>query len=106
MILRDLITRLEREDPALVLPVGWTSPHSYRGYYDCLAFERRTNVPVSDCLAAARDALGSTYHGWKGGDYVMGEWTDCYLVIEEGCTGEEITETMLDLDIAAARARS
>ena len=102
MRLGAVIRRLEQESPLRVLPVGWSSPHSYRGYYECVAFERRANVTVGDCLAAARDALGSTYTGWKGGDYEMDEWTDCYLVVEEGMTGEEITPTMLDLNIAAA----
>jgi hypothetical protein len=104
--LSELIERLEREDPDLVLPVGWASPHSYRGYYECLAFERRDDVSVADCLAAAREALGSTYQGWKGGDYTMGSYADCYLVMKEGEIGDAMSELLLDLLIAAALRES
>jgi hypothetical protein len=100
--LNEIIARLEQEDPTLVLPIGWHNPHSYRGYYECVAFEPKPNTSVGDCLAAARKALGSTYSGWKGGDYRMDEWTDCYLA-ERGDCGDELNMLVLDLDIAAAK---
>jgi hypothetical protein len=50
MYLTNLIAFLEKYDPAQVVPVGFHRPHSYRGYYDQLAFEpkrpgRRVNAP-------------------------------------------------------------
>lgn len=103
MTLNELITFLEKQDQALVLPTGFTHPHSYRGYYDELAFEPAADVTVASMLAAAKSALGSTYHGWKGGEYVMHGWTDCWLA-EEGRAGEGIGPVLLRLMIAAGKA--
>lgn len=73
MILRELIRFLEEADPDLVLPEGFRDPHSYRGYYDQLAFQPARHVSVSEMLADARSAVGTVYRGYKGGDYVMTE---------------------------------
>jgi hypothetical protein len=45
-------------------------------------------------LADARSALGATFHGWKGGEYTMAEYTDCWLAVA-GCTGEGIGPVLL-----------
>jgi hypothetical protein len=84
-----LIEALEAEDPSLVCPRGFARPHSYRGYYDELAFEPARDVTVGEMLAAAKSALGSTYGGWKGGDYTMSEYTYCWLAYR-GDTGETL----------------
>jgi len=39
MMLSDIIETLEKYDPATIVPLGFGEPHSYRGYYDQLAFE-------------------------------------------------------------------
>ena len=101
--LGELIERLERGDPTRVLPVGFGSPHSYRGYYEDVAFEIKRDVTVGSMLDAARSALGATFQGWKGGDYEMGEYTGCWLVYEEGDTGESIGAVFLQLLLEAAR---
>jgi hypothetical protein len=101
--LSELIARLEREhhaDPTKRVRIGFTNPHSYRGYYEQLAFERAENVAVGDMLAAAQSALGRTFQGWKGGDYTMREYTDVWLVQEEGYTGESIGAVFLELLLA------
>ena len=94
MTLGELIERLEQADPNLIVPMGFASPHSYRGYYDELAFEPRANILVSDMLAAAKDAMGSTYIGYKGGEYQMCEWTECWLAKWGEC-GETIGPILL-----------
>lgn len=99
--LGQLIARLAEEDRARIVPVGFHNPHSYRGYYEDLAFERATNITVGEMLSAAKSALGATYQGWKGGDYQMGEWTSTWLVSCEGETGESIGGMFLDLLLAA-----
>jgi hypothetical protein len=104
MTLEELITALEAADPALVLPDGFDNPHSYRGYYDDLAFEPATDITVADMLAAARPALGTTYQGWKGGDFTMRGYTDCWLA-EEGREGETIGLVLLRLMLAQGVAR-
>lgn len=79
MYLSELIERLEQEDPDLILSPGWHNPHSWRGSYSELAFEPKESATVAECLAAAREADGSTYQGWKGGDYTMHGYSEVYL---------------------------
>lgn len=102
LCLEDVIARLKLEDPAKVVPVGFAHPHSYRGYYDELAFEIRRNVTVGEVLSAAESALGATFQGWKGGDYTMFGHATCWLVLEEGYSGgETIGAVFLELLLAA-----
>jgi len=75
--LGELITRLREEpDPSRRLSMGFRNPHSYRGFYEQLAFEVAENVTVGEMLTIAEPALGATYQGWKGGDYTMRDYTD------------------------------
>lgn len=97
LCLGDLIDALEAADPDATLPLG--NPHSYRGYYDQLAFELVDPRPVRDVLADARGALGATYPGWKGGDYEMGECTPVWLA-EQGDEGEALGAMLLHLLLA------
>jgi hypothetical protein len=92
-----LIDRLRQEpDPLRQVRIGFRHPHSYRGYYMDLAFERAENVTVGEMLAAAESALDATFQGWKGGDYTMSGYTDTWLVEREGCVGETIGAILLD----------
>ena len=105
MTLGELIEALEKADQSLVVPIGFCNPHSYRGYYDELAFEPMENVSVASMLAAAKSALGETYRGWKGGDFRMDKYTPVWLSREgEGdmeLTGETIGPTLLYLMLSA-----
>lgn len=89
MRLKDLIQELEQADPNHYAPLGITSPHSYRGYYNELAFEPIEGVTVAAMLADARSAVGATYTGWKGGEYTMSENTPVHIAVE-GSTGTEL----------------
>lgn len=102
MTLAELITALEAEDPSKVVPLGFTHPHSHRADYCDLAFEPARNVTVAAMLADARSALGATFQGWKGGDFEMREYTDCWLAAE-GCCGETIGPILLTLMLAAGK---
>jgi len=95
MTLQDLIDRLEEEDPHHGVSIGFSNPHSYRGYYNELAFEPREDITVEDMLRSAREAKGSTYTGWKGGEFEMGEHTPVWIA-ERGCLGETIGPILLD----------
>lgn len=54
--------------------------HSYRGYYDDLAFKRRDGTRRSaELLADCQLAMGRVFGGYKGGDYVMGERTPLWV---------------------------
>ena len=94
MYLKELIEFLAARDPAIIVPLGFHKPHSYRGRYDELAFEPLENTTVGAMLECARSAIGQTYEGYKGGDYKMGEYTDVNLS-EYGTTGEEIGPILL-----------
>jgi hypothetical protein len=97
LALGELIDRLRQEpDPLRQVRIGFRHPHSYRGYYMDLAFERAENVTVGEMLAAAESALDATFQGWKGGDYTMSGYTDTWLVEREGCVGETIGAILLD----------
>lgn len=89
MSLGALIEILETEDPNKVVPFGFHKPHSYRGYYDELAFEPARDVKVSSMLADCRRALDATFTGYKGGEYTMRAYTLCWLSMY-GYTSEEI----------------
>lgn len=94
MYLEELISFLEQRDPTIAVPLGFHEPHSYRGYYEQLAFEPLENTTVGAMLACAREALGKTYEGYKGGEFEMMAYTTVNLA-EYGCTGEEIGEVLL-----------
>src|SRR4051812_10967667 len=94
MYLKELIETLETYDPATPVPIGFNNPHSYRGYYDQLAFEPKENTTIGAMLESAKRAMGKTYTGYKGGEYTMGEYTDCNLA-NYGCCGEEIGPILL-----------
>ena len=61
-------------------------------------------------LDEARRALGQTFDGWKGGDFTMAGYTECWLAVH-GCCGEGIGPVALTLLLASdqldavARAR-
>lgn len=56
------------------------NPHSYRGYYSDLAFERVPSpTTVKDFLREVEDAIGSTFEGYKGGDFRMHSKTPLWV---------------------------
>lgn len=97
MVLGELIEALEEkfnQDPGYVAKLGFAYPHSYRGFYDALAFEPVENIGVYEMLSEAQSALGKTFEGYKGGDFLMGSYSEVYLA-EYGNVGEEIGPTFL-----------
>jgi hypothetical protein len=95
MTLGELIKFLDScKDKSTILRRGFWHPHSYRGYYDELAFEPRNEVSIDSMLTSACSAVGETYTGWKGGQFTMTHHTPVYLAYE-GNTGKEITSDLL-----------
>lgn len=104
MTLDELILALEAADPAMVLPLGFSNPHSYRGDYMELAFEPTANVTVGAMLADARSARGATYQGHKGGEFTMHGHTECWLVEEDTSdNAETLGVVLLTLLLAAGQ---
>lgn len=95
MRLGELIKTLEAVlDKGRLVTHGFGHPHSYRGYYECLAFEPVMHTTVEAILDCAKGAVGATFEGYKGGDFEMGEWTDVY-VARYGDTGEPMSGALL-----------
>ena len=69
---------------------GLCEPHSYRGYYNCLAFEPCEETTAGELLKLAEACNGETFTGYKGGDFNMHKGTRLY-VAEYGRCGDELT---------------
>lgn len=96
MILEKLIAELKGLNQDAVIANGFGEADSYRGYYEDLAFEPMDNVTVKSMLEHAQKALGSTYTGYKGGEFYMSGSTDCWIA-RYGHTGDEINSTIINL---------
>ena len=93
--LGSLISILEQENPDKVVRNGFRNPHSYRGYYECLAFEPAKDITVREMLVDAKYALNRAFTGYKGGCYRMNEYTDVYIALY-GNTGDEMGRMLLN----------
>lgn len=92
MNLKKLIEILETCDHTKTVQ-GFGKPHSYRGDYDELAFEPMETT-IGEMLDCANFAVGESFTGYKGGTFEMDDNTMVYLAYY-GCTGQEITNTVL-----------
>lgn len=71
MTLGKLVKRLKEMSPeTLIQSFGF--PHSYRGYYQDLAFELNVGtMTVTQALEMCYECLGEKFQGYKGGEYAM-----------------------------------
>ena len=99
--LGELIEALEKQPSDKIARPGFDDPHSYRGYYEQLAFCIVPSASVGEMLKSAKRALGATFEGWKGGDFTMSHYTECWLVEDHGDTGESIGAVLLSLMLGA-----
>jgi hypothetical protein len=99
LTLGEVISRLQQErDQTRVLPVGFHDPHSWRGYYQELAFCVTENISVGEMLRAADSAVDAHYEGYRGKVYKMTDLTQTYLVVDHhDGNGEQIGSLLLDL---------
>jgi len=101
-----IIDFLSSVDPKLVLKNGFSNPHSYRGFYEDLAFVRCENVSVADCLALAKSALGASFFGRKGGEFHTNSDTTCWLVNEQwDTTDNPIEDAWLKAEVEDAKSK-
>lgn len=101
LCLSAIVVRLEMEtDKTIELPVGFHRPHSYRGDYSEVAFEITEDITIQRMLDEVKSAIGTVYEGYKGGNYLMRDYTTAWLVLEEGVCGETIGSVLLDLLLA------
>jgi len=87
MTLGEYIEILEKLNKRTKVRYGLGNPHSWRGSYDEITFEVVENTTIGKMLKEAKSAVGTTYTGWKGGDFTMkkntqinidrkGSWSD------------------------------
>lgn len=97
LTLAGLIEQLEKLDGKReIFGIGYAM--SYRGYYCDLAFapvdETRT---VDDLLRTSKKLIGSTFTGYKGGDYLMDEHTPLWIA-DYGDSGYKLMGLDIDVD--------
>lgn len=97
MVLGELIELLEQYDPSISIPRGFGEPMSYRGYYEQLAFEHCENTTIGEMLEHAKSALNTTFEGYKGGQYTMNEYSECWVANYGSVSGTMITPFLIDL---------
>lgn len=96
LTLGDVLVALQKEDPEKMLKFGLTYGHSYRGYYDQVAFELSPYISVGNMKKEVEEAVNHTYTGWKGGEYSMNLTTPVW-VADLGGTGDPLTRLTLML---------
>lgn len=69
--------------------------HSYRGFYEDLAFmpvpvEKANSV--SDTLKQCRDLIGTKMTGYKGGDYLVSHRTNLWIAEPDDASGIAISD--------------
>jgi len=96
MILKRLIEWLESQDENTIVQNGFGEPHCDRGFYENLAFDPVKETTIKEMLKQAKLANGSSFYGYKGGTYEMGNYTDVFIGFYHEC-GEPINESNLRL---------
>jgi len=95
--LKELIEQLRLLPQDKELSFGFGEPDSYRGYYEELAFTPIEGAKVKDMLAHAKSAMGKTFTGYKGGEFKMHEFTDCYIAEYGTSAGDKIGITIINM---------
>lgn len=85
MTLGKMISRL-KELPESLQIQGISDPHSYRGYYEDIAFEPTSKkVSIAALLKECESSMGQVFCGYKGGDFVMGALTPVWVANYGSC---------------------
>lgn len=105
MYVKDLIELLEKQDQDALVPFGFGGQgHSDRGSYNDLAFPEVENVTFRFILKSVRDMIGQTITGYKGGDYVVGEYTEVKIGEDSSRCGDDVSPLLIRYMTASAKA--
>lgn len=66
-------------DNEFVFSIGFSTPHSYRGYYEDLSFELSLSISVQHIKDSLNMTYENTFTGWKGGEYSYWHDTPVHL---------------------------
>lgn len=90
MKLGELIKRLRAADPNKVVKNGFGRATSYRGYYDQVAFVPSSHdTTIGAMLDSAENAIGTTFTGYKGGEYSYDGDTEAWLADWGSCAPDD-----------------
>ena len=96
--LGSLIEELTRYNPFNKVRFGIHAPHSYRGYYEHIAFEPTTEMTIEEILNVAKSVLDEMFEGYKGGDFTMCKDTPVWIA-NWGSSGWPLTPELLEFII-------
>jgi hypothetical protein len=94
---------VERAGATAEVSPGFGVPDSYRGYYEQLAFAPKESATLGAMLYHARSAVGRTFEGYKGGEFLMNRDTIC-VVAEYGCSSSDDSNALASVLIAVGGA--
>lgn len=101
LTLGKMIRTLE-DMPSETIVAGLCNAHSYRGYYDCLAFsEGIGSTTASILLERCYACVGKEFTGYKGGRFVMRRSTPIFVANWGEC-GKQLIAVNLDGTIETA----
>ena len=92
----DALGRRE-DDQKVRFDFGYMHPtglHSYRGFYEDLAIghtDEGEAPTVKEFLTQLREAVGETFHGWKGGSYRMDHDSSLWVDQSSHASGTIVT---------------
>jgi hypothetical protein len=90
MTLGKLLDALYTMDPMMGIQISG-EPHSYRGYYEDLAFEPTVVVYTIATIISRieKTCMGQVFHGYKGGEFAMHRNTPLWIA-NYGSTGQKL----------------
>lgn len=83
--LGELVDQLSDFHPDHLFSWGIHNPHSYRGYYYRVAFERKGPQTAAEMLGVVQTTIGRTFTGYKGGEFTMDTSTPVHLASYGSC---------------------
>lgn len=83
-----------------VFTVGFNNPHSYRGYYNDLAFEICNFVNLREIKASIEEGLKESFTGYKGGELSYSKTTRTHLSAYSMCNNnseDDLEKLVVDM---------
>jgi hypothetical protein len=88
-----VIKQLKKLPKETVFMYGFHEPHSYRGYYEQVAFEPLNIATAEALLMSCEAAMEGVYIGWKGGEYTY-DCSSVFNIAHKGTTSPRSTYTL------------
>lgn len=80
---------LKMTDKSFVFTKGFNTPHSYRGYYNELAFQPAQDIKLEVVIKSIDRSYIETFEGYKGGEFSYNAETTCHLSWIGNCTEDD-----------------